>query len=133
MGTPRGSALVANTVAERLEARGLKLAFGNVGAQAETRRALSMVIRGHRGRFDWLLHDTGRGQVLSLVSATPVPQVRDTRRAVDFGVVVDERQVLPLRFCKGAFHVGIVDARGLLVNGSVWMVCSPPLFWFKQP
>src|SRR5208282_3911711 len=40
------------------------------------------------------------------------------RDAVEFGVVMDERQVLALRFCKGAFHVGIVDARGLLVNGS---------------
>lgn len=46
--------------------------------------------------------------------------------------IVDERQVLPRRLSKGAFHVGIVVAGGLLVNGSAWMVCSPPVFWFKQ-
>ena len=38
--------------------------------------------------------------------------------AVEFGVVIDELQVLALRFCKSALHVGIVDARGLLLNGS---------------
>jgi len=38
---------------------------------------------------------------------------------VEFGVVVDERQVLSLGCGVGAFHGGIVDGRGLLVNGSV--------------
>ena len=39
--------------------------------------------------------------------------------AVDFGVIVDERQVLALRRSVVAFHVGIVDGHGLLVNESV--------------
>ena len=37
---------------------------------------------------------------------------------MEFGVVVDERQVLALGFCKGAFHVSIVDLHRLLVNRS---------------
>ena len=70
-GTPRRSAPVANAVAERLEARSLKFAFVNVGAQAATGGALSMAIHGYRCCFDWLLHDTCRGQVLSFGSPVP--------------------------------------------------------------
>ena len=40
---------------------------------------------------------------------------------MEFGVV-DEPQVLSLRCSVGAFHGGIVDGRGLLVNLSVRMV-----------
>ena len=79
--TPRRSAPGANAVAERLEARSLKLAFGYVGPRAVTGRALSMVIHGHNGRFGWLLHDARRGQVLNLVSPAPVLRVGDSRRA----------------------------------------------------
>lgn len=41
-----------------------------------------------------------------------------------FGVVIYERQILSLGCGVGAFHVVIVDLHGLLVNGSVGVVCS---------
>jgi hypothetical protein len=44
---------------------------------------------------------------------------------VEFGIVVDERQVLALRRGIAGFHVGIVDCGGLLVNGSVRMLSLP--------
>ena len=63
----------------------------------------------------------GRGRHLEVAL-----QVGFSRRnAVEFGVVVDERQVLSLRRGIGAFHVGIVDRPGLLVNGSVRMMSLP--------
>ena len=95
------------------------------GRSGITRAHLPCLLAPHcdyRSCFDWLLHDAGQDQFLSLVSATSVSQVRDTRRdAVDLGKVVDGRETSALRFCKGAFHVGIVDGRGLLVNGGVRM------------
>lgn len=79
-GTPYGSAHVANAVAERLEARSLKLALGYVGAQAATGRASSMAVHGYGSCFDWLPHDVRRGQVLSLVSPAPARMPPVTER-----------------------------------------------------
>jgi len=53
--------------------------------------------------------------------------------AVEFGVVVDEPQVLALGCGVGAFHVAIVHLHPLLASGNVRMVFSPPIISFKQP
>ena len=44
---------------------------------------------------------------------------------MELGVIVNECQVLTLRFGVVGFHAGIVDPDRLLVNGTIWVIC-----WF---